>query len=154
MPFSRLNSLTDPIDDALVDVVAAEVGVAVGGLDFHDAVADFKDRDIEGAAAEIVDRDGLILLLVQAVGEGGGGGLVDDAHDLEAGDLTGVLGGLALGIVEIGGDGDDGLGDLLAEVGLGGLFELGEDHGRDFGRGILLPEISTRTSPLSPRTTL
>jgi hypothetical protein len=35
-------------------------------------------------------------LLVQAVGERGRGRLVDDALDLEAGDLAGVLGGLAL----------------------------------------------------------
>jgi len=30
------------------------------------------------------------------------------------------------------------LGDLLAQVGFGGLLELAEDHGRDLGRGILL----------------
>ena len=56
-----------------------------------------------------------ILLLVEAVGESGGGGLVDDAGDFEAGDLAGVLGGLALGIVEVE-DRDDGLVDLVAEV--------------------------------------
>ena len=50
----------DPVDDALVDVVAAEVGVAVGGFHFRDAVAHFEDRDIERAAAEIVDGDGLV----------------------------------------------------------------------------------------------
>ena len=29
-------------------------------------------------------------------------------------------------------DGNDSVGDLLAEVGLSGLLHLGEDHGRDF----------------------
>ena len=41
------------------------------------------------------------------------------------------LGGLTLSIVEIGGDGDNGMGDSAAQVLLGGLLHLGEDHGGD-----------------------
>ena len=92
-----------------VEVVAAEVGVAVDRRHFEDAVADVEDRDVERAAAEVEDGDLLVLLLVEAVGERGGGRLVEDAQDLEPGDLAGVLGRLALGVVEVGGDGDDGL---------------------------------------------
>ena len=91
----------DPFDDALIEVVAAEVRVAVGRLHFDDALADFEDRDVERAAAEVVDRDGLVLLLVEAVGQRRRGRLVDDAHHFEAGDLPGFLGGLALRVVEI-----------------------------------------------------
>ena len=50
----------------------------------------------------------------------------------EAGDLAGVLGGLALGVVEVGRHGDDRLVDLLAEIGLGGLLQIAEDHRGDF----------------------
>ena len=128
----------DPIDDALVDVVAAQVGVAVGGFDFDHAFADFENRDVERAAAEIVDGDGFVLDLIQAVCQRGRGGLVDDAHDFEARDLAGILGGLALRIVEVGGHGDHRLGDLLAQIGLGGFLQLGEDHRRNFGRRVLL----------------
>ena len=78
------------------------------------------------------------LLLVQAIGQRRSGRLVDDAHHFQAGDLAGVLGGLALRIVEVSRDGDHGLGDLLAQVGLGGFLQLGEDHGRDFRRRVLL----------------
>ena len=70
-------------------------------------------------------------LLVEAVGERGRGRLVDDAQHLEAGDLAGVLGRLALGVVEIGGHGDDRLLDLLAEIGFGGLLHLLQDEGGD-----------------------
>ncbi len=68
----------EPLDDALVEVVATEVGVAVGRLDLEDALAELEDRDVERAAAEVVDGDLLVGLLVEAVGERRRGGLVDD----------------------------------------------------------------------------
>jgi hypothetical protein len=52
-----------------------------------DPVAELEDRDVEGAAAEVVDGDLLLLLLlVEPVGQGRGGRLVDDALHLEPGD--------------------------------------------------------------------
>src|SRR5690606_34144353 len=41
-------------DQAHVKVFTAEEGVAVGGLHFKDAIADFKNRHVEGAAAKVV----------------------------------------------------------------------------------------------------
>ncbi len=106
-----LEALHQPVDDPRVDVLAAEEGVAGGGDDLEDAAgADLEDRDVERAAAEVVDGDGLLDVLAEAVGERGRGGLVDDADDVEPGDLAGVLGGLPLVVVEVGGDGDDRLG--------------------------------------------
>ena len=69
--------------------------------------------------------------LVEAVGERGRGRLVDDAQHFKAGDLAGVLGGLTLRVVEIGGNGDDGLIDLLAEMGFRGLFHLLQNESGD-----------------------
>ena len=65
-------------------------------------------------------------------------GSVDDALHLETGDLAGVLGGLALGVVEVRRDGDDRRVDLLADVILGGLLQLHEDTGADLLRRQLL----------------
>ncbi len=121
-------------DEQVVDVVAAKVRVAVGGDDFEDAVVQLEDRDVEGAAAEIVDGDDAVLLLVEAVGERCGRGFVDQAEDFEAGDASRVFGGLALGVVEIGGDGDDRLCDRRAEVALGVALQLAEDQRGDFRR--------------------
>ena len=56
-----------PFDDALVEIVAAQVGVAVGGLDLDDAFAHFQNGNIEGAAAEVIDGDGFVLFLVEAI---------------------------------------------------------------------------------------
>ena len=92
-----------PVDDPLVEVLAAEEGVAGGRLDLEHAVAELEDRDVEGAAAEVVDGDlARRGALVHAVGQRRGGRLVDDAQDVQPGDPAGVLGRLALGVVEVG----------------------------------------------------
>ena len=137
-PLLLLELVGDVVDQGLVPVVAAEVGVAVGREDLEDAVADVEDRDVERAAAEVEDRDLLVLLLVEAVGQGRGGRLVDDPGDFQAGDLAGVLGRLALAVVEVGRDGDHRLADLVAEVALGRLLELAEDQRRDLRRRVVL----------------
>ena len=128
-----------PVDDRLVEVVAAEVVVAVRGLHLEDAVAKLEDRDVERAAAEVEDEDRLVgALLVEAVRQRGRGRLVDDADDVEAGDLAGVLRRLALCVVEVGRDGDHRVGDRLAEVRLGVRLQLLEDHRGDLRRRVLL----------------
>ena len=121
-------------EEQVVDVVAAEVRVAVGGLHLEDAVVELENGDVEGAAAEIVDGDGAVLGAIEAVGERCGGGLVDEAKHFKAGHAACVLGGLALRIVEVGGDGDDGLGDRRAEEALGVALELAQNVGGDFRR--------------------
>jgi hypothetical protein len=137
------------VDDPLVEVIAAQVGVAVGGFDLKDAVADLQDGDVKGAAPEIEHRDALVLLFVQAIGHGRGGGLVDDPEHLQPGDAAGVLGSLALGVAEVGRRGDHGLGHLFPQILLRGLLHLGEDHGRDLGGGIdLAPDVDVGVAVL------
>ena len=63
MPVSFLNSAISQSMTRVVDVVAAEVRVAVGRDHLDDLLADLEHRDVEGAAAEVVDRDQLILAL-------------------------------------------------------------------------------------------
>ncbi|EGP45431.1 putative NAD-specific glutamate dehydrogenase [Achromobacter insuavis AXX-A] len=134
----------DVVDDALVEVFAAQEGVAVGRqhfeLLFAIDVGDFDDRDVERAAAQVIHGDLAVALfgLVQAEGQRGRGRLVDDALDFQAGDAAGVLGGLALAVVEVRRHRDDGLGHFLAQVVLGGLLHLAQHVGRHLGRRHLL----------------
>src|SRR5215211_537874 len=127
-----------PLDNLGVEVVAAEVVVAARGLDLEDPVSELEDGDVERPAAEVEDQDGLVLLLVQPVGQGRRGRLVDDPLDVEPGDAPRVLGRLALGIFEVGRNGDDRLGYLLAQILLGIPPELLQDHGRDLRRRVFL----------------
>ena len=128
-----------PVDDGLVEVVAAEVVVARGRLDLEHALAELEHGHVERAAAEVEDEDGLIgAVLVEPVGERRGGRLVDDAQDVEAGDLAGVLGGLPLRVVEVRRHRDHGVGHGLAEIRLGVGLELLQDHRRELRRCQLL----------------
>ena len=126
----------EPRGEGAVEVVAAEGSVAVGGEDLEDAAGDFEDGDVEGTAAEVEDGDaGVVVGFVEAEGEGCGGGFVEDAFDGEACEFAGLAGGGALGVVEVGWDGDDGAVDGAFEGAFGDGFEATEDDGGDFDWG-------------------
>ena len=114
------------------------MGVSVRRDDLEHAVAETKDRDVERSPTEVVDSDLFVLLLIQAVRERRGRGLVDDPQDLEPGDGPGVFGCLTLAVVEIGRDGDHRLGYSLSQVGFGVALELLENHRGDLLRRVLL----------------
>src|SRR5208337_2427201 len=121
-------------DEQIVNVVAAKVGVAVGGDHFEDPLVQLENGNVEGAAAEIVHSNGSVLLLVQTVGERGGGRLVHQAQDFQSRDAAGVFGGLPLRIVEVGGHGDDRFRHRCAKIALGVALQLAQDERRNFGR--------------------
>ena len=119
-----------PIHYLLVEVVAAEHGVAVGGENFENAVLDLEYGNVEGAAAQVVDEDflPLVFALVKPVGERRGGRLVDYPHHFKPGYLARVLGRLPLAVGEIGGDGYDRLCHLFSQIALRVRLELGKYH--------------------------
>ena len=101
----------------------------------EDAIVNREEGDVKGAAAEVEDEDILLSrLLVQAVRDRGRGRLVDDAHDVEAGDRARILGRLALRVVKVSRDGNDGAVNWRAKEALGIGLELLEDHRRDLLR--------------------
>jgi hypothetical protein len=129
-----LEFVREVADKTHIEVFTAEERVAVGGLHLEHAVTDLEHRHVERAAAEVIDRDGALLLLVEAVGERRRGRLIDDAQHFKAGDLAGVLGGLTLGVVKVSRNSDDRLVDLLAEMRFRGLLHLLQGEGGDLRR--------------------
>ena len=135
-------ALGEPGHDAVVEVVAAQIGVAGGGEDLEDVLADLQDGDVERAAAEVVDGDLLRDVLSESIRKRGGGRLVEDAEHVQPGDPAGVLGGLPLVVVEVGGDGDDRLLDLVPEVVLDDRLHLLEHQRGDLGKRVdVLPDL-------------
>ncbi len=133
-----LESIADQLHQEIVEVVAAQLGVAMAGQHLDDAFLDLDDGDVEGAAAQVIDEHAPPFGLVGVVGERGGGRFVEDADDLKAGQFARFVGGLALAVVEIGGHGDHGLGDRHFQLFLGPILERAQDHRRDFLRPIFL----------------
>ena len=139
-----LELLGEVVDKQDVEIFPPEEGIAVGGEHFELVLAvhfgDLNNGYVEGSATEVVNGDlGISALLIHAVGQGSGRGLVDDALHLETGNAARVFRSLALGIVEVGGNGDDRFRDLFSEVILGGLLHLLQHFRRDLGRSHLLP---------------
>ncbi len=126
-----------PVGEAVVEVVAAERRVAAGGDDLEHARRQAQQRDVEGAAAEVVDGVEALGAAFEAVGHRRGGRLVDEAQHVQAGELRGVLRRLALRVVEVGRHGDDGAVHVVVEAVLGALAQRGEDLGRHLDRRLV-----------------
>ena len=77
--------LQEVVHHPVVEVLTAQVGVTRGGLHLEDALLDGQHRYIESPAPEVEDEHvTLLALLVQAVRDSGGGGLVDYSHHVKA----------------------------------------------------------------------
>ncbi len=133
----RFKLLDQPVYDLQVEVVTAQVGVAVCRADLEDPIGDLEDGNVERSSAEVEHRDGLVhALLVETVGQGSRGRLVHYPENLETRYPAGILRGLPLAVVEVCRHRHHGLGDLLAEVVLGCLTHLLQDHRGDLGRRV------------------
>ena len=129
------------LDDA-VHIRATELGIAAGGLDHEHTLAEFHDRDVERAAAEIDDGDPQVLAEpIETIGERSGSRFVDQTHDLKPGDPVSVLGCTPLIVIEIRRNRDHRLHHRLAEKCLGVALDLlQQESGKFLRREFLVPQ--------------
>ena len=132
-----LEVLEHMLDDLVVEIVAAEMVVAVAGDHLHHAFLDPHHRDVEGAAAQVVDEDALALVLRGLIDQRGRGRLIDDARHFQPGDLAGLARGLALRVGEIGRYGDHRLADWPSQPALGDLLQPRQDDRGDLLRRVV-----------------
>jgi hypothetical protein len=139
LPVLALELADEVVHQPLVKILAAQVRVPRGGLHLEHAFLDLQDGHVERPAAQVEDEhrrhaSAGAFLLIQTVRDRRRRGLVDHAQDVEAGDDARVLGGLPLRVVEVRGDGDHRLRHAVAQVRLGGLLHLDQDHAADLLR--------------------
>ena len=144
----RLEFLAEVVHHRLVEGGAAEVAVEAGGENLELRLGETHHANLQGGGADVHEDDVVWIVaelrrLEDTVRERGRGGLVHEAHDVEARDGGGVEHGSALRVGEKDGHGDDRVGHLGAVVSLRDHLEVAEDHGDEpfGGEGLLLAEV-------------
>ena len=134
-----LEAVYQPVNDALIPVIAAQLVIAGGCHNLNHAIADFQQGDVEGAATQVKYQDGLLLLaLFQAISQSGCGWLVDNTEHVQACNLASFLGGLALCVLEVCRNGNNGVSNILTEVSLCVALQLHQRASGNLLGGVIL----------------
>jgi hypothetical protein len=124
-----LENLAEVVSKALIKIFATQVSVTGGGKHLEHTVVNSEEGDIKSATTQVENNDVLLAnLLVKAISDGSGRGLVDNTENIESRNQTSVLGGLALSVVKVSGHGNDGVLNFLTEVVLSNVLHLDKDH--------------------------
>ncbi len=126
-----LEAVGDDLGQGGIDIVTTELADALRRNLLEDTVVDAQDRHVEGAAAEVVDEDRLILLGVQAVADGRRRRLVDQRQHLHAGRSGTELRGVTGQALAVGRDRHHRLHEGIAQNLLGVLLEQRKEHDGD-----------------------
>src|ERR1043166_1555755 len=85
----------------MIEIVAAERGIACGREYLEHAARELENREIERAAAEIVDCEEAFRRVVEPVGDRCRGRFIEEPQHVEPCEPPRILGRLSLGIVEV-----------------------------------------------------
>ena len=109
------------------------MGVTSGSLDLKSPIIDSQKGDIKGTATQVVDNDlTLATSAIKTISDSGGCGFVDDTDDVKPSDDASVFRSLSLVVIEVGGDGYDGVLHRLPKVTLCHIPHLAQDHCGNF----------------------
>jgi len=105
-----LDFLNEMIDDELINGASSNVAVEGGGFDISLFLGEGGNGDSHGGMTN-VDEDNIPGIFLgefrdtgDSISKGGGGGLIDQTHTVEVGDLSGGEDGMSLAICVVGGD--------------------------------------------------
>ena len=142
-----LELLNDPVHNSLVEVIAAQMGITIGGTNLKHTAINIKDRYIEGTTTKVEYQNRVGILLINTIGQCSSSRLVDNTENLKACNLTSILGSLTLTVVEVCRNSDYCLGNGLTEISLCISLQLLKNHSRNlwwsialviYGNGVVL----------------
>ena len=120
-----------PLDNLIVEIIAAQMCITVGSQNFYYTIADFNDGDIKGTAAQVVHHNLLLFFIVQTVSKRCRRRLVDNTFYFKTGNLACVLGSLTLCVIKISGNRNDCFGYFLTQIALRIRLQLLKNHSRN-----------------------
>lgn len=121
-----------------IEVLKEKESVEIGGIKLKKEVEDLKKRKVESKEEKVIERDGIELDIVEKIGKRRRGRIVDDEKKLKKGDIEGIIGGMKMGVVEVGRKSDEGMSKGLEKVGLRSLINIMKDNGGDMRRRIFI----------------
>ncbi|KAK3023284.1 hypothetical protein RJ639_044255, partial [Escallonia herrerae] len=102
LPLELLNEM---VHHSVIKILTSKMGISSCRFNLKNTLFNGKQGDIKSAATKIKDEHIFLTnarsLLVKTVGNCSGSWLIDNTHDIQSGNYTGILGSLALGIIEV-----------------------------------------------------
>ena len=128
--FTEINALIlfefvcQKLDQAVVEIISTQKSITIGRFDIKHTFTDFENRNIESTSSKIEHCNFFILFFIEAIGHCSCGRLIDDAHDIQSGNFSCILGCLALTVIKICGNRHHCVFDGFTEVFLCSLFHF------------------------------
>ena len=127
----------NPLHQCAVIVVTAQSGIATGNHHFKNPLRQSQDGNVKCSTTQIVDGEHALAGVIEAIRDGCGGGLADQAQHIESGQLRRVFGRLSLRFVEISGNGNHRAVDVVAEGVFGAITQGRKNFSTDLDRALL-----------------
>merc|ERR1719508_46932 len=111
--------LDEVVHHPVVEVLSSEMSVSSSRLYSEDTVIHSEDGHVESTTSKIEDEDirlpSSLALLVQTISNSSSCRFIDNPQNIETSNDASILSRLSLSVVKVGGDRDNGVGDISTE---------------------------------------
>ena len=128
--FIFLKFFSQPVDNAVVKVIATQMCITIGRFYFKYTFTQFEDGNIESSATKDVNSNfNILMFFIESVSQCSGCRLINNTANIQSGNFTGFFGSLALSVTEIGRNCDNGFTHRSTQVIFGSFFHFLQNDG-------------------------
>ena len=120
--------LRQPIHNFAIEIIPAQLRIAAGGLHLKDPIAHFQQGHIKRAAPQVKHQHRLATGPIETIGQRRRRRFINNPLHIQPGNPPRIARGLPLGIVEIGRNRNHRAGHGLAQIALGFVRQLPQNH--------------------------